>query len=1126
MAVAVGTRLGPFEILSSLGAGGMGEVYRARDHRLGREVAVKILPASFADDKDRLIRFEQEAKAASALNHPNIGTIHEIGEDAAGHFIVMELVQGQTLRALSKPCATDTIINIGGQVAKALAATHAAGITHRDIKPDNIMLRDDGYVKVLDFGLARLAPLTATDSEIITLARNTTPGALLGTLAYMSPEQARGEQVTQATDIFALGIVFYELATGQHPFKADSMIGILHSIITQSPVSASRLNPAVPAALDELILLMLEKNAGRRPAAAEVDKALAELTGSSSVGHLHRSMKPVVRRHTVGREKERSQLRKGFASALAGRGQMLCVAGEPGIGKTTVVEDFLAELATEGQCTIARGRCSQRLAGTEAYLPVLEALESLLQSGSNPSAARVMRQIAPTWYAQVVPLSASDEESARLLAEVKAASQERMKRELGAFLQEVARLRPLVLFFDDLHWADLSTIDLLSFLAGKFDTLNLMIVLTYRTSDMLMVKHPFLQIKPDLQARGVCHELALEFLNEAEIAEYLALEFPAHRFPAEFPQLIHAKTEGSPLFMADLMRYLRDRRVIACASGEWTLAQTLPDIERELPESVRGMIERKIAQLGEDDRKLLVAASVQGYEFDSAVLAQVLKIDADEVEERLEKLERVYAFVRLVDEKEFPNRALTLRYRFVHVLYQNVLYAGLRVTRKRALSAAVAGALEGFYGEQKATVANELAVLCEAAREYERAADYYLNAARNAAQINAHREAVQLARRGLEASQRLPEADGYHLWSERYDRDMADIFDIQDEISLAIVDALKVKLLGAQKAAVLRRYTDNTEAYQLYLKGRYHYSKWNEAGWRKAIEYFEQAIAREPDYAPAWAGIANSQVQLWYFGLVFPDKGVPQIKEAAARALALDQTLAESHLSLALLKLWYEWDWIGAEREFKQALALNPNNAEAHQQYGYLLAFTNRRDEAIAEASRALELDPLSLNINFNAGWTFWCVGQCDRTLEQGRKLIELEPRFFGGYWLTGAESWTRGRYEQAIFGYQTAVDLSGGPHVLSHVGSLYGIVGEREKAQQALDELQKLSTKQYVHRFCFAAIYAALGEMDRAFECLEQAYEQREGVLVFLKHITPLIPGLGDDPRLTDLLRRIGLPQ
>ncbi len=474
-------------------------------------------------------------------------------------------------------------------------------------------------------------------------------------------------------------------------------------------------------------------------------------TGGSSLAPTNA---PSPRRHTVGRDKERAALQAAFD---AGRSLLLCVAGEPGIGKTTLVEEFLAELTRRQACLIARGRCSERLAGTEAYLPLLEALDSLLRADQDGSCARTLRQVAPTWYAQLATPGAENSSGARLLEEVRNASQERMKRELAALLQTLSQATPLVLFFDDLHWADVSTIDLLSFLAGKFDVLRVLIVVTYRPSDMLLGKHPFLQIKPDLQARGVCRELLLEFLNAAEITEYLALEFPGHRFPTEFPQLIYAKTEGSPLFMADLVRYLRDRSVIAQTSGVWALEQTLPDLERELPESVRGMIERKIAQLSEEDRKLLTAASVQGYEFDSAVVALVLNLEADEVEERLEKLERVFAFVKLMSEAEFPNRILTLKYRFVHVLYQNALFATLRATRKATLSREVAQTLEDCYGEQRASVANELAVLYEAGRESARAAEYFRLAAEQVSHVFASQEAVTLARRGLALLLSLPE---------------------------------------------------------------------------------------------------------------------------------------------------------------------------------------------------------------------------------------------------------------------------------------------------------------------------------------------------------------------------------
>ena len=765
--LAKGTKLGPYEIISPLGAGGMGEVWRARDTRLSREVAVKVLPASFANDVDRLMRFEQEARATSALNHPNIVTIYELGEVEAGRFIVMELVEGRTLRALiEEGSSLDALVQLGSQMAKALGAAHAAGITHRDIKPENIMVRNDGYVKVLDFGLARLVP-TAMDAEAATL-QYTQPGTLLGSTRYMSPEQARGESVSHPSDIFSLGMIFYEMATRQHPFATDSILATLNAITQQVPVTPSRLNPEIPSAIEILILRMLEKDARLRLTAAEVETVLAAIGGQGLSGE---SRSPVLRprtRHTVGREKAHAELREALASVFAGKGLLLCVPGEPGMGKTTLVEEFLGDLRAGTQaCIIARGRCSERLAGTEAYLPWLEALDGLLRGADgqtqprmsvmgNESIAQTTKRLAPTWYAQAMPLQPDDSSLERLVAE-RAASQERMKREFGALLEEVSERRPLVLFFDDLHWADVSTIDLLAYLASKFDSMRVLIIATYRPSDLLLAKHPFLQVKPDLQSRGVCREIELEFLSCSEIEKYLALEFPEHRFPAELPALIHSKTEGNPLFMADLVRYLRDRGVIAEEHGRWVLAQSLPGIERDLPESVRGMIERKIAQLSEEDRRLLVAASVQGYEFDSAIVAKALELDPADVEEHLEALERVYALVRFVSEREFPGRVLTLRYRFVHVLYQNALYASLRPTRRSQLSATVAEALLGCYGKQSGTVASELAFLFESARDWARAADYYLVAANNASEVWALQEAGVLAQRGLEMLRLLPE---------------------------------------------------------------------------------------------------------------------------------------------------------------------------------------------------------------------------------------------------------------------------------------------------------------------------------------------------------------------------------
>jgi hypothetical protein len=756
--IALGQAISHYHSVEHLGGGGMGVVYRAQDTRLGRSVALKFLPQEFARDPQRLERFRREARTASALNHPHICTIYDIDEYEGQPFLVMELIEGRTLRAFAalRPSLPE-LVHLVGQVAKALAAAHAAGIVHRDIKPENIMVRDDGYAKVVDFGLARR---TMNQGVLSGVAAGgvTDPGTVMGTVRYMSPEQARGETAGGASDLFSLGIVLYELATGQHPFPADSQIGTLNAILSQPPLRPTLLNPEVPAALEALVLQMLEKDPRLRPTAAGVDSALAELTGKGA-GPLVGAAPTDVQRHTVGRQNELAELRAAFDSAVGGRGLFVCVTGEPGIGKTTLVEDFLAELAASGRAlTVARGRCSERLAGAEAYLPFLEALESLLHGPGGEAVARVMKVTAPTWYAQVAPHAAEDSSFARVLLEEKAASQERLKRELGTFLQEVSRLRPLVVFLDDLHWADASTIDLLAYIGGKCATMPLLLVLPYRPTDLLLSKHPFTAVKRDFQARGVCREVALELLTRQDIERYVALEFPGHGFPEELAPLIHDKTEGNPLFMVDLLRHLRDRRVLAHEQGRWVLAQPIPDLQRELPESVRSMIERKIAQLGEEDRRVLVAASVQGSEFEAAVVARALALDAANVEEQLERLEHVHAFLRLVGEHEFPDRTLTLRYHFVHVLYQNALYASLRPTRRASLSAAVAQALVGYYGEKSTVVAGKLALLWEAAREFARAAACFLQAAQNAARLFADQEAVVLARRGLKLLEALPDS--------------------------------------------------------------------------------------------------------------------------------------------------------------------------------------------------------------------------------------------------------------------------------------------------------------------------------------------------------------------------------
>jgi tRNA A-37 threonylcarbamoyl transferase component Bud32 len=749
------TTISHYRLEQMIGRGGMGEVYRAVDTRLGRPVAIKLMRDAKGDSALAVHRFLREARAASALNHPNIVVVHDIGEtDDGRHYIVQEFIDGATLRAsMERQNAPATVIDVGRQVARALAAAHSAGIIHRDIKPENVMVRGDGYAKVLDFGLARVhesGPATETHS-----GTETNPLALVGTMAYMSPEQVRGAHAGTPSDVFALGVTLYEMLGRRRPWVAPTMPAVLAAILLEDAMPLSRLNPAVPSGLEQLVHRMIAKDPVLRPTASEVEEALAALAGDSQPAFA--SGAAIVERRTVGREHERAKLRQAYTAARDGRGRIVTVMGEPGIGKTILVEDFLTELARlPERPLLVRGRCSERLAGAEAYLPVLEALDSLLHSASG-SVPSLVKNVAPSWYVQVAHGESSEASVARVREDAPAVSQERMKRELGALLLEVSRLRPLVLFLDDLHWADVSTIDMLNYLAGRFDQMRLLVLATYRPADMTLAQHPFLGIRDELSAHGALEEIPLAFLERRDVERYLTLMFPRHRLPSSLAEKIHAKTDGSPLFMADVVRYLRDSGSIVERDGEWVLTTPEADAFRELPASIRSMIARKIEQLEEVDRKLLVAASVQGHEFDSAVVAEAIEMGPADVEERLDALEHVHVFVKRIKEHEFPDLTLSLQYQFVHVLYQNALYGTLQPTRRASLSGRVARSLVAHHPGEHAAIAGRLAALFESARDFGRSAEYFLAGARHAGGLFAFREALSLAERGISVLRGMPD---------------------------------------------------------------------------------------------------------------------------------------------------------------------------------------------------------------------------------------------------------------------------------------------------------------------------------------------------------------------------------
>jgi DNA-binding winged helix-turn-helix (wHTH) protein/tetratricopeptide (TPR) repeat protein len=452
--------------------------------------------------------------------------------------------------------------------------------------------------------------------------------------------------------------------------------------------------------------------------------------------------------HVVGRRRELADMFAGLETAASGQGLVLSIPGEPGIGKTTLVARFLEELAGRHEnCVVAVGCCSERLAGSEAYLPLLEALGSLLSGANGAAFAELMKMVAPTWYVQAAPLWASADPSfAAVCADAKMASRERMKRELIALFEEISRIRPFVLFVDDLHWADASTVDFLAYLSRRLASIRVLLLVVYRQSEMILGRHPFIAVQQELQKQNLCREVEIGLLSLEDVTNYLALELPREDTLRELAGFIFRRTEGNPLFMADLVRHLRER----CARGE-----ALASMEGDVPASVRSMVQRRIDQLDHDELAMLAAASVQGYEFDAGIIGNVLKLDAVTVEARLRRLDRAHSLVRYIDEKELPDGSVAVRYAFAHSLYQHAIDDTLTTSQRVALSQAAAEALLRHYGTSSPAVASQLALLFEAGRDFERAADFFVVAAGNAARLFANEEAVHLSRRAIVNADKL-----------------------------------------------------------------------------------------------------------------------------------------------------------------------------------------------------------------------------------------------------------------------------------------------------------------------------------------------------------------------------------
>jgi TolB-like protein/Tfp pilus assembly protein PilF len=366
-----------------------------------------------------------------------------------------------------------------------------------------------------------------------------------------------------------------------------------------------------------------------------------------------------------------------------------------------------------------------------------------------------------------------------------------------------------------------------------------------------------------------------------------------------------------------------------------------------------------------------------------------------------------------------------------------------------------------------------------------------------------------------------------HLWAESFDRELTDIFKVESDIAKNIAEALQATLTGSEKQAIAKHPTANPEAYELYLKGRFFWNKRTGADLRRAIDYFSQAIENDPKYAQAYSGLADCYSSLGFgfdVGSLAPKEAMRKAKAAALKALEMDDTLAEAHTSLAFTKLNYDWDWSGAEREFKRAIELNPNYDNAHHWYSHYFTAMGQTEESLAESKRALELDQLGLIMNEHLGWHYFYARQYDLAIEQFRKTLEMDPNYGLTHWYLGMAYEQKAKYVEALAELQKGKDLlKENVGVEADLGHTYAVSGNREEAQKVMDELEELSKQRYVSSYHIALIYTGLGEKDRAFEWLEKAYEERSDLLVYLK-VEPRLDRLRSDPRFTRLLHRMGL--
>ena len=738
----IGTTLqNRYRLDAQLGRGGMGVVYRGHDILLNRGVAVKMLSERASLDTEGRARLLREAQSVAQLNHPNVVSVYDAGEANGSPFIVTELVEGESLHE-RRPQDLDETLAIMCQVCTALEHAHANGIIHRDLKPENVLLAPDGTAKLMDFGLARSVA-----------SRLTTEGTIIGTVFYLSPEQALGQTIDNRADLYSLGVMLYELTTGQLPFTADDVLGVISQHLHAPVVPPRAKNPEIPLALDSLIVQLLSKAPEDRPAsAARVLDALTEALSLQPPGASLPTRVPsepsqltggialldrMVRGRLLGRESELAELRNVWDRAARGEGHLVLISGEPGIGKTRLAQELTVYAQLRG-ALILEGHFDPE--SGVPYLGFWEALRNHVRSRPPELARKEIGSAAP----ELIKLVPEVEE---IMGTVKPnppmgeAEAERLRLfdHITQFLLRLAAQSPILFLLDDLHWADEPSLQLLHFILRNTQQAPVLLVGTYYETELEPAR-PLYEALVGLNRERLYTRLILSRLPADDVGELLRalLDSPVDD---RLVNAIARETDGNPFFVEEVVKSLLEQNALQIEAGRYVPVE---GSELEVPQSIQIAIGKRLAGLSGECQLALRQAAVLGHKLDFEVLLDLGEWEEDPLLDALDEAEQAQLIAQVKGRGETG-------YRFEHELLVQVLYNSINRRRQARLHQRAGEALERIYANQLDEHVEALARHFSLARPdvAEKALTYSLQAAEKAMAVYAYRQTARQYERAL-----------------------------------------------------------------------------------------------------------------------------------------------------------------------------------------------------------------------------------------------------------------------------------------------------------------------------------------------------------------------------------------